>query len=667
MQLTRIKFEGYKRLAKTQCSVDGRTIAFIGPNEAGKSSVLQGLQWLTQEPGVPLRPADLNRSMSAVGTEPVVQADFRLDASDIAALHELDISPATPISLRTVKILRVSRTADGTFTPAVLIPLRRSQVPFEKASSAINDATSALQEYADSLGEDLYSSFVTIFASIIDEFGISEWTDDRITLLAELEDRFGDLTTGIVADRFEGAKNLREQLEQTLKAIQAAHAAAIQPEPEPAVLDHLVSRMPRFLLFSDEDRILKPVYNLADDELRLKPPTPFANLLSVAQTSPEQVWEVVRAADNARMRTLESRMNAALSARLQPMWTQSSLTLSVAINQGGLIEVNIVELANPDSTVTPIDERSDGLRAFLALICFLVAADLRNPPILLVDEAERNLHYDAQSDLVRVLTHDLKVAKVLYTTHSPGCLPLDLGTGIRVVHRNPSDPSVSSLENNFWTDSEPGFSRLLFVMGAEVAAFSALRRAVLAEGVSEMILLPTLLRNASDGAELDFQVAFGLSNMSAATALGSVALITTFLVDGDEAGDNKLRLLREEGVPDSHLLQLPRGQAIEDLVDRKTYLDEVDGWLEDMGAGRLDRSALAADETIAHAVDRYCKEALGLTTGASHKIIAFRLAERGPDLKLNPGAKRTLVELRESIELALRKSYTLEPSASLTS
>lgn len=78
---------------------------------------------------------------------------------------------------------------------------------------------------------------------------------------------------------------------------------------------------------------------------------------------------------------------------------------------------------------------------------------------------------------------------------------------------------------------------------AEAAAFSAFRRAVLAEGVSEMILLPTMLRNAIRADSLDFQVTFGLSSMSASKAVGSVALITCFLVDGDESGNDKRKQL----------------------------------------------------------------------------------------------------------------------------
>lgn len=62
MQLSTIEFNGYKRLDRASCNVDGHTIAFIGPNESGKSSVLRGLEWLTQDGGdVSLALRDQNR------------------------------------------------------------------------------------------------------------------------------------------------------------------------------------------------------------------------------------------------------------------------------------------------------------------------------------------------------------------------------------------------------------------------------------------------------------------------------------------------------------------------------------------------------------------------------------------------------------------------------
>lgn len=47
MKAYKLRFHGYKRLADTGCNVDGRMIAFLGPNEAGKSTVLNALDWFS--------------------------------------------------------------------------------------------------------------------------------------------------------------------------------------------------------------------------------------------------------------------------------------------------------------------------------------------------------------------------------------------------------------------------------------------------------------------------------------------------------------------------------------------------------------------------------------------------------------------------------------------
>jgi len=47
MRLTKVEITGYKRLAHASCNPDGRLIALLGPNEAGKSSVLEALAWLS--------------------------------------------------------------------------------------------------------------------------------------------------------------------------------------------------------------------------------------------------------------------------------------------------------------------------------------------------------------------------------------------------------------------------------------------------------------------------------------------------------------------------------------------------------------------------------------------------------------------------------------------
>ena len=106
---------------------------------------------------------------------------------------------------------------------------------------------------------------------------------------------------------------------------------------------------------------------------------------------------------------------------------------------------------------TRIEERSEGLRAFVTLALFLGSQALEVPPILLIDEAELHLHSDAQADLVGGLLKQINATQVWYTTHSPACLPSDLGTGIRLLERH---DEKSDIKSHFWTNNEPGFGPL---------------------------------------------------------------------------------------------------------------------------------------------------------------------------------------------------------------
>lgn len=663
MWLSTIEFNGYKRLDRASCNVDGHTIAFIGPNESGKSSVLLGLAWLTDDgDDVALSLREQNRRTRPGDDTLVVRARYRLDPDDIEALRGLNVDPSAPIDARTVTEFRFSRRKDGGHVTGIATTVSRNPRPFAKALDSLLKVEIARANAVDLLVEHEVDDFEEVVHDARAALNPDDlaWNAERVAGCQEASTRLELAIEQInqIDVRSSKLTKVRSSLEKALPLLPLAAEAGELPDPADSMRALLTKRVPKFVLFRDDDRDLAESYNLSDEALRAQLPAPLRNLLTVAGTTVEAVWNATAAGDPATMRTLERRMNETLRSRLQPMWTQSKLTIELALNQGGILEVNIQELDSPDFTVTPIAERSDGLRAFLGLVCFLIAADLAIPPVLMIDEAERNLHYDAQADLVRVLTRELQVHKVIYTTHSPGCLPLDLGTGIRVVARNPDDPATSTLENNFWTKNEPGFSHLLFAMGAEAAAFSAFRRAVLAEGVSEMILLPTLLRNATDGSQLDFQVAFGLSNLSAPRAISSVALITTFLVDGDKSGDDKKKQLVAAGVPSGHVFQLPKGKAIEDLVDRTTYLRTVNEFLAEQGKS-VPSGALAKNTTIAKAVDDYARAHLAMPSGVSHKIIASRLALLGEGLPLNAAGRRFLSDLRPRLEGAFEHPYVL--------
>lgn len=650
MRLTTIEFTGYRRLEDTACNVEGRTTAFIGPNESGKSSVLQGLEWLSNGSG-PLPDNQGSRRNPPAEEDTVVRARFKIDQDEVDAIAAMGLETDVPLNRESLTEFRFLRRANGEEASGISSPIVRKRAPFvlarDGAKSLLPSVVGVREDVEDGLA-DAFEATLRQAESYCDPDD-ADWPDERLDNL-----RSSSAALGRIADRLADADgfpaSIVAEIRDEAARLDAAVAAGELEDPDVVVRRFLLRRRPQFILFSDSDRSISARYNLSDEGLREAPPSPLANLLEVAGTDVNLLWAAMERGGTP-LRTLEKKLNQQLNIRLTPMWSQSNLAVTLALDESGRMEVSIDEIDSAEELVTSLDERSDGFRTFLGLVCFLVAQEFEVPPILMIDEAERNLHYDAQADLVRVLTRGLSVAKVIYTTHSPGCLPLDIGTGIRVVSRHESEP-ISVLENDFWTKSEPNFSRLLFAMGAEASAFSAFRHAVLAEGVSEMLLLPTLMRNATDQAELDFQIAPGLSNFSVPRDLGKVAIMTVYLSDGDEAGDIRNAAISAAGVPESHVLQLPTGQAIEDLVDRATYLNHVDEWLEESFGVRLDRSALATDETIAHAVDLQLRDNPSVGKDASHKIIAFRLSLLGEDLKLAPGAKTTLKKLRKDIEAA---------------
>ena len=114
---------------------------------------------------------------------------------------------------------------------------------------------------------------------------------------------------------------------------------------------------------------------------------------------------------------------------MENRWSQPEVTIYLRLSN---YQLHI--LIGEDSQFENIERRSDGLRQFVALLMFLTHKPSYSiKPILLIDEVEIHLHYDAQADLVQTLAEQEIAEKVIYTTHSIGCLPEDLGMGVRVV------------------------------------------------------------------------------------------------------------------------------------------------------------------------------------------------------------------------------------------
>ncbi|MBD2187067.1 ATP-dependent nuclease [Pseudanabaena mucicola] len=353
-------------------------------------------------------------------------------------------------------------------------------------------------------------------------------------------------------------------------------------DPYKEIEEILTQRVPRILFFDEAQRDLKSTYELS--KLASFPPPALRNLASLAKLDLVSLHATLSAGDQAKVQTLLKKANVQITNVVKDKWSQSKVKVSLSTN-GSTLHVHI---ENEQLDCTSLEDRSDGLRQFVALINFLESEHADQRPILLIDEAETHLHYDAQADLMNMFAEQQLAAKIIYTTHSAGCLPEDLGNGVRCVLPI-KGKEESKIENNFWAidkqDKRAGFSPLLFSMGASSLAFIPIRKAVFVEGATDMLLLPTMLRQVSNKSYLGFQIAPGLSETknSFLRQLKNEAPTVAFLVDNDKAGKKLSADLKGAEFDESQIFSLPgvEGCVLEDCIRKELYLEAVNKVLQD--------------------------------------------------------------------------------------
>src|SRR3954451_20842673 len=236
MRLYKIEFNGYKRLAATSCNVDGRLIAFLGPNEAGKSSVLEGLDWLSSgDEELPQRL--ISRSVDVQSDEWVVKARFSLDEDDLAALSDLDVDG-------TYREFVASRDRDGTFRTGIYPRLTRKPRPFEVAIETLADCVKmAPNEFTFAESEDGQGNRVDRVQKLLSTPDAS-WSDEDADLVTSLMGWMDEQ-----AEDDSKSPSMRATLVRALEAVTQARSVALQEYPTETARMRMGRRRPQFVLF----------------------------------------------------------------------------------------------------------------------------------------------------------------------------------------------------------------------------------------------------------------------------------------------------------------------------------------------------------------------------------------------------------------------------------
>lgn len=572
MDLLAFSIENYRRFVdRTSVKLHNDLVAFVGPNEAGKSSLLDALVHLNHDEA--FTRTELPRRSQ--GAEPNLTWELQLNVDDKAAIAELHGADA-------VERITVKKT--GTNRRRVIF---HPAAPFRDPTVRLTTAAAVRRDQA------VFGRLVALEAIDLDLIGeltrsLEEGkapSEEEVALLASFGTWLGTGVSRIESDELDIADiesdlelKWPDRLRELIDALNALVAHESAPDPSHTAASILLGRLPEMLLMGSDDRDLQSSY---DVESQADNPAPaLAHLARLAELDLVALRQEIRDSNIADITTRRNNANKRLSDVFDESWNQEGVAVQLEV-QGAVIHV---QMSTPrDNGVSSLDERSDGLRWFAALLAFTHGG--RGHPILLADEIETHLHYDAQADLVDVLARQAYTSKVLYTTHSFGCLPNDLGNGVRVVEQ--LDVGASRLRNGFW-ESGAGFSPLLKSMGAAAASFTPARYALIGEGPTEAIALPTLFRQVSGSRRLDFQVAPGLASVAASTVplLSGEAGHVAFVVDGDPGGLRNRKVLVQNGVEEERIVTLVSQSGepleIEDFFDAEIYArcvdDEIHCW-----------------------------------------------------------------------------------------
>jgi len=549
MDINWIKIKNFRRFSKlSTLDLTGKLVALIGPNEAGKSSILKAISYISNDVKIP--DSDLPRGSENPQVE--IKGKFSLSQED---LNEARLTVPT--------ILFIKRNSTNRTYELDPKPPKRNIQGRQKLKSQINrlianqkiiktidtnhpplrQNLSNLSSYLDSESEDLNNQHFQAMDNC-----------------SKLLDTHLNLSTPKYANDL--SSNISELRKKEMKS-----------NPTKFAINVVSQRIPQILDFTSEQRDLKAEYNLT--EVVKKVPVPLYNLTQISGLDLKKLNNAAIKKDRAEKRNLLEPANKKLQEAFSKTWSQSGIHVDFDL-ESTILKILIVDSGSKYSS---LGERSDGLKQFVALQAF-TTVQRSEKPILLIDEAELHLHYDGQADLVQMLTKQKVANKIIYSTHSAGCLPEDLGVGTRLIIPN-NESLTSKIQNKFWQSKEQGFMPLLFGMGATTLAFFPVRNALVSEGQTEMLLLPTILRQATNLNTLGFQVVPGLSESSLLNlpAMETAGKSVAYFVDADSGGDALKKDLIKLGISESNIFSIKRSIGMsyttEDLININHYVTAV--------------------------------------------------------------------------------------------
>jgi len=451
MWLTDCRIHGLRRFGGTdphRVRIDAKLVCLVGANEAGKSTVLDALEFARSGDPIPL--GDRSRGQAIADDQTIVRLQYRLDDSDRAALSSIARDSNGP---ENVQWFIVEKLADGHLNYYAEPELIRDRAPRRSVHATLVDR--AREWWPPRRAERV-------------EDGEQQATDEPEAepTFAPDQGRVQQLSNALASDKSTLPEVVPQQLRELANEVDphdadvAAELRQIADSEEAEAPDlqadkMLWQRMPQFVRFDNRARQLESEYDITAADVT--PGTALSNLVQLAELDLGALRTAVANGETGTVRDIREEANSTLAEKMKAWQQDPPITVSLE-TEGALLRIHVKSGTGPTMAFR---ERSDGLRQFVALVALAAHQPNPVPPILLIDEVETHLHYNAQADLIEVLTEQNAANQIVYTTHSAACLPQDLGLGVRVVEglgRTSGETSIRVSRHFLWRWALPRWS-----------------------------------------------------------------------------------------------------------------------------------------------------------------------------------------------------------------
>ena len=566
----------------------GDLAAFVGRNESGKTTILQGLILLNRDEIV----SDLDlcdEMVEELKSEiKVAEGVFELNEHEREFVKEKFPS----LDIKRLKIFRTNKNPeiqydfeDGKIGEEQNTNLRSWQSITSDLQNFIDTIPNHIQERLDTDFFQLRSPPKTIGGfkkdlQIFDE-NIKSVSSEEEEVVSEWNELYPK-----ILENSDGFLNTSERLEL-----------------EEFIKDNL---HPRIVYFSDYKKILGNI-NLQDYLHGVKSSTSgnveyveefdrvetVRNLFYLAELELDKLEEYQNSP--SKLIKLLNQASKKLTSRLNPAWKGEPIHVELRFNPGNIMSV-IISDVHRDGTITNtglLNRRAEGFKWTFSFIINFAAETQRSElkeAILLLDEPARNLHPTQQRGISDMLKNLAGTNQVLYATHSPFMI-FDYTPGNLLVVELERKNHLSKIYYEYWKADDAtlipilyGLSRGLVESTVDREIGSNSRPIIIVETMSD-----TMYLNAFDKFLQDPNISMNPLNVIPAYNKNSVLPLAIFyrdhgyntfiLLDNDNESKQIAEQLKNNKFSEIQTIFFEREgkllQSIEDYMVTEDYLYAV--------------------------------------------------------------------------------------------